>query len=281
MEPHDKYIEFFSHGKLIQMDNPSIMGIVNVTPDSFFTQSRVFGEEMKNRIQEWIQLGCDILDIGGQSTRPGAERIDAQEEWARVEPALRFIREHFPQQILSIDTFYSSVAENAMQLGVHIINDVSAGQIDSRLWEVVKKWQVPYVLMHMKGEPQTMQVHPQYDDVVNEVATFFEEKLKQLQEDNNQIWLDPGFGFGKTHEHNLQLLSKLKDFQKWKKPILVGLSRKKTIQFLTETDASGCLPGTLAAQTIALMNGASILRVHDVSEAIQLKKVWSGYQKFQ
>jgi dihydropteroate synthase len=281
MEPLDKKIEFFSHGKLLQIDNPSIMGIVNVTPDSFFTNSRVFGEEMQKRIQDWVEMGCDILDIGGQSTRPGAARIDEQEEWARVETTIQFIREKYPHQILSIDTFYSSVAEKAMQLGVHIINDVSAGQIDPNIWEIVKKWQVPYVLMHMQGEPQTMQLHPQYKDVVKEVNAFFEKQLMQLQDHPVQIWLDPGFGFGKTHEHNLQLLSNLKDFQKWRKPILVGLSRKKTIQHLTGTDASGCLPGTLAAQSIALMNGANILRVHDVSEALQLKKVWSAYQNIQ
>jgi dihydropteroate synthase len=228
-----------------------------------------------------VAAGCDILDIGGQSTRPGAERIDTQEEWTRVAPVLHFIREKFPHQILSIDTFYSEVAEKAMEMGVHIINDVSACEIDPLLSRVVKKWNVPYVLMHMQGEPQTMQNNPQYENVAQEVLQFFEKKCAQLAESAGTIWLDPGFGFGKTIEHNLQLLRSLSTFQTLQSPILVGLSRKKTIQAITQQDANGCLPGTLAAQTLALVNGANILRVHDVEEAIQLKKVWLAYQNFQ
>jgi dihydropteroate synthase len=276
---HEDYrIEFLSHGIQYSLNTPCIMGIVNVTPDSFFSNSRIIDQEWKSKIENWIQEGCDILDIGGQSTRPGAARISSEEEWARVENVIAFIRLHFPKQVISIDTFYADVAERAMQMGVHIINDISAFQIDPQLLDVVKKWQVPYVLMHMQGEPQTMQIQPHYDDVVKEVIRFFQEKLNPLG--NISVWLDPGFGFGKTVSHNMTLLKNLRDLQSFGKPLLVGLSRKKTIQTITERDAEHCLPGTLAAQTIALLNGAHILRVHDVEEAIQIKKIIREYQKY-
>jgi dihydropteroate synthase len=254
------------------------MGIVNVTPDSFYSNSRITDQEWKSKIENWIKEGCDILDIGGQSTRPGAARISSEEEWTRVENVIAFIREHFPKQVISIDTFYADVAERAMQMGVHIINDISAFQLDPQLLHVVKKWQVPYVLMHMQGEPQTMQQQPHYEDIIQEILSFYQEKIKQLPLEH-QIWIDPGFGFGKTLEHNLQLLRQLSDLTSLKRPILVGLSRKKTIQQITERDSEHCLAGTIAAQTIALMNGADILRVHDVEEAIQIKKIFREYQK--
>jgi len=274
----DKRIEFLSHGIRYSLNTPCIMGIVNATPDSFFSKSRTADSHWKTRLEEWVHLGCDILDIGGQSTRPRAQRISAEEEWERVNDVITWTRENFPQQIISIDTFYSSVAESAMERGVQIINDVSAFQLDAQLIDVVLKWKVPYVLMHMQGEPQTMQIQPHYQDVVKEVASFFQEKLLLLQE--VPVWLDLGFGFGKTMEHNMTLLKNLSHFRTFEKPLLVGLSRKKTIQTITEKDAESCLPGTLAAQTIALLNGAHILRVHDVEEAIQIRKIVREYQKF-
>jgi dihydropteroate synthase len=274
----DKRIEFLSHGIQYSLNTPCIMGIVNVTPDSFYSNSRITDQEWKSKIENWIKEGCDILDIGGQSTRPGAARISSEEEWTRVENVIAFIREHFPKQVISIDTFYADVAERAMQMGVHIINDISAFQLDSQLLHVVKKWQVPYVLMHMQGEPQTMQQQPHYEDIIQEIQSFYQEKIKQLPLEH-QIWIDPGFGFGKTLDHNLQLLRQLNDLTSLNRPILVGLSRKKTIQQITERDSEHCLAGTIAAQTIALMNGADILRVHDVEEAIQIKKIFREYQK--
>ena len=274
----DKRIEFLSHGIQYSLNTPCIMGIVNVTPDSFYSNSRITDQEWKSKIENWIKEGCDILDIGGQSTRPGAARISSEEEWTRVENVIAFIREHFPKQVISIDTFYADVAERAMQMGVHIINDISAFQPDPQLLHVVKKWQVPYVLMHMQGEPQTMQQQPHYEDIIQEILSFYQEKIKQLPLEH-QIWIDPGFGFGKTLDHNLQLLRQLSDLTSLNRPILVGLSRKKSIQQITERDSDHCLAGTIAAQTIALMNGADILRVHDVEEAIQIKKIFREYQK--
>jgi dihydropteroate synthase len=278
MLSEDKRIEFLSHGISYSMNTPCIMGIVNATPDSFFSGSRIADSHWKTRVEDWVNIGCDILDIGGQSTRPGAARISPEEEWNRVKDVLDWIRKNYPQQIISIDTFYGSVAERAMEMGVQIINDVSAFQIDPSLLEVVNKWKVPYILMHMQGEPQTMQIQPHYQDVVREVEYFFQEKLLLLKD--VPVWLDLGFGFGKTMEHNMILLKNLSHFLTFEKPLLVGLSRKKTIQTLTGKDAENCLPGTLAAQTIALLNGAHILRVHDVEEAIQISKIVREYQKF-
>ena len=278
LTPHKK-LEFFSHGKEYQLPSPCVMGIVNATPDSFYSNSRIADKNSLEQLDHWISLGCDILDIGGQSTRPGAQRISAEEEWQRIEKILIHVRTHYPNQIISIDTFYGSVADQAMSLGAHIINDISGFSLDPAMHKVIQKWKVPYILMHMQGEPQTMQQQPHYEDIIQEILSFYQQKIKQLPLEH-QIWIDPGFGFGKTLAHNLQLLRQLRDITSLNRPLLVGLSRKKTIQQITERDSDHCLAGTIAAQTIALMNGADIIRVHDIEEGIQIKKIMTAYQNF-
>lgn len=255
-------------GKLISAENPMIMGILNLTPDSFYTVSRTSEEAIIERARLMISEGADILDLGGQSTRPGAERISAEEEWSRVELGLVAIRKAFPEILISIDTFYASVAEKAVRQGANIINDVSAGSIDPSMFETAGRLRVPYVLMHMQGEPQSMQNSPSYSNVVQDIIFFFSQKINELRKAGvKDILLDPGFGFGKTIDHNYSILSKLEEFKILECPLLIGMSRKKMIQSATGTDAENALSGTIAANTIALLNGASILRVHDVQAA--------------
>ena len=245
------------------------MGILNITPDSFYAESRVMSAaELEEVAGKMIAEGADILDIGGQSTRPGAQRIDAYMESQRVLPAIETVRKAFPDICISVDTFYSEVAEGACRAGANIINDVSGGSIDSRMFSIAAKCHVPYVLTHIQGEPQTMQSNPQYSDVVAEVLNYFNEKINQLKSVGvQQIIIDPGFGFGKTVQHNLRLLKELHLFDALNYPILAGLSRKRTLQQLIGRDASETMNATTVANTIALMNHASILRVHDVREA--------------
>jgi dihydropteroate synthase len=255
-------------GKLISAEKPMIMGILNLTPDSFYTVSRTSEEAIIERARLMISEGADILDLGGQSTRPGAERISAEEEWSRVELGLVAIRKAFPEILISIDTFYASVAEKAVRQGANIINDVSAGSIDPSMFETAGRLRVPYVLMHMQGEPQSMQNSPSYSNVVQDIIFFFSQKINELRKAGvKDILLDPGFGFGKTIDHNYSILSKLEEFKILECPLLIGMSRKKMIQSATGTDAENALSGTIAANTIALLNGASILRVHDVQAA--------------
>lgn len=255
-------------GKLIYAESPVIMGILNITPDSFYSISRTEESAIVERAGQMIAEGAQILDIGGQSTRPGAERISPDEEWARVESGLKAIRTAFPEILISIDTFYSSVAEKAIANGADLINDVSAGSIDPKMFETAAKLGVPYVLMHMQGDPQSMQKSPEYENVVQDIILFFSQKINELKKAGvKDIILDPGFGFGKTLEHNFTILNKLDEFSLLECPLLIGMSRKKMIQNATGSDAEHSLNGTVAANTIALLNGASILRVHDVKAA--------------
>lgn len=255
-------------GQLIHAEKPMIMGILNLTPDSFYTLSRTDDEAVLERAAQLISEGADILDLGGQSTRPGAERISADEEWARIGEALAAIRKAFPSTLISIDTFYSSVAEKAVQQGADLINDVSAGSIDPNMFATAGRLGVPYVLMHMQGDPQSMQKSPVYENVVQDILLFFSKKINELRNAGvKDILLDPGFGFGKTLEHNFTILRELDQFHLLGCPLLIGMSRKKMIQNVTNKDAENALNGTVAANTIALLNGASILRVHDVAAA--------------
>lgn len=250
------------------------MGILNLTPDSFYALSRLDEATIVARASQMIAEGADILDLGGQSTRPGAERISAEEELSRVEPAVCAIRAAFPEVILSIDTFYGSVAKRAIELGADMINDVSAGSIDSNILDVAANAGCPYVLMHMQGEPQSMQKSPTYTDVVNEVIHFFSEKINMLRAKGiHDIVIDPGFGFGKTANHNFELLAATHDLKLFDLPILIGVSRKKMIQHAVNNDAENALSGTIAANTIALLEGASILRVHDVKAATDARSI--------
>lgn len=265
-------------GQLITINQPIVMGIINVTSDSFFTGSR-FNEvdAILFRAEQMIRDGAFIIDIGGQSTRPGSERLSEDEELQRVLPAISAIHRRFPEAIISVDTFYAKVAENSVSAGASIINDVSAGSIDKTMIETVAKLDTPYVLMHMIGDPQTMQANPTYKNVVTEVFDFLNFRIKQLQKIGiKDIIVDPGFGFGKTIQHNLQLLDGLNYFNHLGKPLLVGLSRKSTVYKTLNINPEEALNGTTVLNTISLLKGAHILRVHDVKEAVQAIKLVSS-----
>ena len=269
MNSESSFYELTFPGGSLSLDQPRIMGILNVTPDSFYSDSRVMRiADLIDRAGQMIEEGADILDLGGQSTRPGSERIDAHKEMERVIPAIESVRKEFPSICISVDTFYSTVAESACVAGANIINDISGGSMDQQMFAIAAKCNVPYVLTHIQGEPQTMQNSPQYIDVVAEVLNYFNEKIEQLKSVGvNQIIIDPGFGFGKTLQNNLRLLKELHLFSALNYPVLAGLSRKRTLQQLINRDASATLNATTVANTIALMNQASIIRVHDVREA--------------
>lgn len=268
-------------GRLVVIDSPIVMGILNITPDSFFAGSRIQEQDrLLQRAEGMIKDGAAILDIGGQSTRPASERVSEEEELQRVIPAIEAVHRSFPEQLISIDTFYASVAREAVAAGASLVNDVSAGSIDQDLLPTVAKLGVPYVLMHMLGDPQTMQQAPQYKNVTLEVFDALSFKMKTLQQSGiKDIIIDPGFGFGKTIPHNFQLLRELHFFQQLNKPLLIGLSRKATVYKTLQTTAEGALNGTTVLHTIALMNGAAILRVHDVKEAREAITLFSAYKK--
>jgi dihydropteroate synthase len=258
-------------GRLVVLDEPVVMGIVNTTPDSFYAGSRISDKETVLQLAEqMITDGATIIDVGGQSTRPGSKRISAAEETERVIPVIDAIHARFPQTIISIDSFYSSVVKEAIAAGASIVNDVSAGTIDEELIPTVACLCVPYVLMHMQGNPQTMQQSPVYDNVLLDVFDFLNKKIKYLNTAGiNDVIIDPGFGFGKTIAHNFELLSKLDFFKQLSKPLLTGISRKGTIYKTLGITAEEALNGTTVLNTISLLKGASILRVHDVKEAKQ------------
>jgi dihydropteroate synthase len=266
-------------GRLIVIDKPIVMGIINTTPDSFYSGSRLANEkEVLLRAETMIQQGATILDIGGQSTRPGSEQVGAEEELRRVLPAIESIAERFPGALISIDSFYSKVVRESVMAGAHIVNDVSAGSIDEALLPTVAALKAPYVLMHMKGHPQTMQLNPSYDNVVTEVFDSLNFKISELIKSGiNDIIIDPGFGFGKTATHNFKLLKELPFFTQLNKPLLVGLSRKATVYKTLGIKPGEALNGTTVLHTIALLNGAHILRVHDVREAMEAVKLVEEY----
>ena len=265
------FFELSFHGRSLSLEHPRVMGILNVTPDSFHEGSRVSSlQQLIDRAGIMLEQGADVLDIGGQSTRPGAIRISANEEMDRVLPGLSAIRKHYPNSTLSIDTFYAEVALESCRNGADIINDISGGSLDANMFSVAGKLGVPYILTHIQGEPQTMQVQPRYADVTGDIMNYFNAKIQALKQQGvHQIILDPGFGFGKLAEHNLQILRNLHVFGTLGYPLLAGLSRKKTLQSIIHSDADHALNITTSANTIALMNGASILRVHDVKEAAE------------
>ena len=257
--------------RLLVINEPVVMGIINTTPDSFYSGSRINEvDAVLKKAEQMIADGARIIDIGGQSTRPGSKRISANEECERVIPFVEAIHKHFPETIISIDSFYSGVVKEAVEAGASMVNDVSAGSIDKDLIATVASLNVPYVLMHMKGDLQTMQQNPTYDNVVLEVFDFLNVKSKELHEAGiHDIILDPGFGFGKTIEHNFELLNSLEFFNQLSKPILIGLSRKTTVYKTLGITAEEALNGTTVLNTLSLLKSASILRVHDVKEAKQ------------
>lgn len=256
-------------GKLLTLDIPRIMGIINVTPDSFYQGSRKSNmDEILEQAERMINEGADILDIGGQSTRPGSTRIGVQEEADRVIPAIEAIHKRFPGTIISVDTYYADVARNAVKAGASIINDISGGSMDMDMIATVASMKVPYICMHLKGTPDTMQQQAQYENVTREVLDYFIRKTDELKKAGIiDIIADPGFGFGKTAEQNFKLLSELEVFHILKRPLLVGMSRKATIYKTLGITADEALNGTTVMNTIALMKGAHFLRVHDVRQA--------------
>lgn len=264
------------NGNLIDLSTPLVMGIVNITPDSFFQESRKQSEsEIVNRVRQILEEGGRIIDIGGQSTSPTSSLIPATEEFNRLEPALRIIRKEFPDAILSVDTFYSEVAKPAVEkYGVNIINDISGGQIDGKMFDTVARLNVPYILMHMRGTPQTMQQHTGYDNLIQEILYYFSERIAKLNLLGvNDIIIDPGFGFSKTMDQNYQLMAYLKYFNIFEVPILAGISRKSMIYKLLECSPQESLNGTTVLNTVALLSGAAILRAHDVKEAVECVKI--------
>ena len=268
-------------GRLLVIDKPLVMGIINATPDSFFGGSRFNGvDEVVTEAEKMLSDGADIIDIGGQSTRPGSELIPADEEIKRVIPAIQAVLDKFPGAIISIDTFYSKVAVAAIGAGAAIINDISSGSMDDEMIGTVAELKAPYVLMHMKGTPQTMQQNLTYENVTREVLDFFIAKTHQLKNAGIiDIIIDPGFGFAKTIDHNFELLKDLSVFKMLDKPIMLGISRKSTVYKTLGISADEALNGTSVLNTIGLMNGASILRVHDVKEAKEAVKLFSLINK--
>jgi len=268
-------------GRLLVIDKPFVMGIINITPDSFFGGSRFNSvDEIVTETEKMLNDGADIIDIGGQSTRPGSELIPADEEIKRVVPSINAIANKFPRAFISIDTFYSKVAVAAVDAGATIINDISAGSMDTKMIETVAALKVPYVLMHMKGTPQTMQQNATYENATREVLDFFIAKTDELKNAGIvDIIIDPGFGFAKTIGQNFELLKNLSVFKMLDKAIMLGISRKSTIYKTLGVSADEALNGTSVLNTIGLMNGASILRVHDVKEATEAIKLFSAIYK--
>jgi len=268
-------------GKLLVAESPLVMGIINITPDSFY--EGYLDKTIENILQlagGMLADGADILDIGGQSTRPGSKRIEEEEELKRVLPVIEAIKKKYPDSILSIDTYHSKVAKEAVCAGASIVNDISAGTMDKNMIGTVASLQVPYIAMHIQGTPETMQESPQYGDVVKEVLDFFIRKIDECKQGGiHDIIIDPGFGFGKTKEHNFQLLKSLRVFEMLGKPVLAGLSRKGTIYKTLNITAAEALNGTTCLNTIALLNGAALLRVHDVKEAKQAILLLQHYSR--
>jgi dihydropteroate synthase len=259
-------------GRLIDLGIPRIMGILNITPDSFYEGSRFTTETaiLKNT-EKMLLDGATFIDVGGYSTRPGAEDISVEEESSRVVRAIRIILNNFPEALVSIDTFRSDVASAAVQEGAALINDVSGGSLDPAMFETVARLNVPYILMHMRGTPQTMTQHTQYENLVKEITDYFHQKIFQLHQLGvRDIIVDPGFGFAKTPTQNFELLHHLDHFRILGKPMLAGLSRKSMIWRTLSLNPEEALNGTTALNTIALLKGAGILRVHDVREAQQV-----------
>jgi len=257
------------------------MGILNVTPDSFFDGGRYTSlEAILARAGQMLADGADFLDVGGYSTRPGAEEVPEEEERRRVVEAIRAIRQRFPEALLTVDTFRASVAEAAAGEGAIMVNDISGGGLDPKMFETVARLGVPYILMHMRGTPQTMNTLTEYSDVVTDLITYFHEKLHTLREHNvKDIIVDPGFGFAKTVTQNFQLLAQLGQLSILERPLLVGVSRKTMIWKTLDTTPEGALNGTTALNMAALMQGADILRVHDVREAREVVRLFTALRQ--
>jgi len=263
-------------GKLMDLSEPQVMGILNVTPDSFYSASRKnTDQEIAGRVQTILAEGGSMIDIGAYSSRPGADDVSAEEEMNRLRGGLKILRDIAPDAVVSVDTFRADVAKMCVEeYGVQIINDISGGELDEHMFSTIAELGVPYILMHMKGDPQTMQNGPHYDDLLSEMLRYFGSKVQQLHELGvKDIILDPGFGFAKTLEHNYELMNRVQDLQVLELPMLVGVSRKSMIYRLLGTSPEEALNGTSVLNTLALLKGASILRVHDVKEAVEVVQI--------
>ena len=267
-------------GRLIDLSTPKVMGIINLTPDSFFAGSRKQGiDDAVNQAGEMLAEGATFLDLGAYSSRPGADDVSIKEELDRLIPVVEAIVSAWPDAVLSVDTFRAKVAETAIKAGAHIINDISGGQLDEEMFATVARLQVPYILMHMKGNPLTMNKIAEYEDVFAEVYDYFAERYYRLRMLGvHDVIIDPGFGFAKKREHSYALMSRLQDFDRLQSPVLAGVSRKTMIYGLLGVTAEEALNGTTALNTIALTKGANILRVHDVKEAVEAVKIWEMCQ---
>jgi dihydropteroate synthase len=275
-----KKVTLNAGGKLIDLSNPKVMGIINITPDSFFTGSRKQNvEDALQQAGKMLNEGATFLDLGAYSSRPGAADISVQEETDRLLPVVEAVSSAFPNAVLSVDTFRAKVAEAAIKAGAHIINDISGGELDEDMFTTVARLQVPYILMHMKGTPQTMNQLASYEDVFAEVYDYFADKYHQLKQlGARDVIIDPGFGFAKKTEHSYALMNRLQDFNMLQLPVLAGISRKRMIYGPLGVTADEALNGTTGLNTIALTKGANILRVHDVKEAVEAVKIWEMCQ---
>ncbi|MFN3754776.1 dihydropteroate synthase [Flavobacterium sp.] len=266
------------HGKLIDLSSPKVMGILNITPNSFYDGGKYAEEKsMLSQVEKMLNEGATFIDIGAYSSKPSAEYVTEEEEINRLVPIVKSVLQHFPETLISVDTFRANVAKAGIENGACIINDIAAGSLDENMMETVAELQVPYIMMHMKGNPQTMQSLAQYGNITKEILFYFSEKVAQARSLGiNDIIIDPGFGFAKTLEQNFELMNSLELFQILELPILVGISRKSMIYKALETSAEFALNGTTVLNTIALQKNSNILRVHDVKEAIECVKL---YQK--
>ncbi len=268
------------NGKILSFNEPKIMGIINLTPNSFYDGNKYSTvKDVMRDVESKIEQGADIIDVGAASTKSGEPLINFEEEWQRLHTTLIELKKQFPNTFISVDTYNSETAKRAVDLGVEIINDISGGNFDNEMFNTISKLDVIYILMHIQGTPQNMQVNPEYINVVEEVYAVLKNKTSQLKNLNfNKIIIDPGFGFGKTIEHNFKLLKELQKFNPLGFPVLAGLSRKSMINKTLNTNPVTALNGTVCLNTIALINGAKILRVHDVMEAKQIIQLFLKYQ---
>ena len=264
-------------GNLVDLSSPKVMGILNITPDSFYDGGKYKNEsEILNQVEKMLLDGATFIDVGAYSSRPGAQHISEEEELKRSLPVINLLLQHFPEIIISVDTFRSKVAKETINAGAALINDISGGKMDDNMFVTVAKLQVPYILMHMLGTPQNMQQNPIYENVTKEIISFFAAKIYQLRQLKlNDVVIDVGFGFGKTIDHNFELLKNLALFKSLDAPILTGVSRKSMLYKTLDISAQEALNATTSANTIALLNGANILRVHDVKEAVEAVKIVS------
>jgi dihydropteroate synthase len=262
-------------GTLVDVSSPKVMGILNITPDSFYDGGKYKNEsEILQQVEKMLFEGATFIDVGAYSSRPGAQHISEEEELKRIIPVLTLLMKHFPDIIISVDTFRSKVANETVQVGAAMINDISGGKMDKNMFETVAHLQVPYIVMHMLGTPQNMQKNPVYKDVIQEIISFFAAQIFKLHQLKlNDVLIDVGFGFGKTSVHNFEILKNLSLFKSLDAPILAGISRKSMLYKTLDISAQEALNATTSANTIALLNGANILRVHDVKEAMEAVKI--------